>query len=92
MCVCHLRLLQSEHEDKHVKCPMVYRGRICFVFVFACEVSSSPKTSNLSPMADDAITQGGIQVWDRSPLYICEVTRLMLFTSLTILRVLNHLS
>ena len=31
-----------------------------FVFVFAYVVSKNPKTPNLSPMADNAITQDGI--------------------------------
>ena len=35
------------HED---------RGRICFACVFACVIDKNPKTPNLSPMADDAIT------------------------------------
>ena len=41
-------------------------GRICFAFV----VGKNPKTPNLSLMADDAITQDGIQGLG-SPLYIC---------------------
>ena len=45
------------HED---------RGCICF----ACVVGKKPKTPNLSPMADDAITRGGIRGLG-SPLYIC---------------------
>ena len=45
------------------------RGRICFAFVFACVVGKNPKTPNLSPMADNAITRGGIQCLG-SPLYI----------------------
>ena len=39
------------HED---------RGRTGFVFVLAYVVGKNPKTPNLSPMADDAITWGGI--------------------------------
>ena len=36
------------------------RGRICFACAFACVVGKNPKTPNLSSMADDAITRGGI--------------------------------
>ena len=36
------------------------RGRICFAFVFACVVGENQKASNLSPIADNVITQGGI--------------------------------
>ena len=35
------------------------RGRICFVWVFACVVGKNLKTPNLSPMAYDAITLDG---------------------------------
>ena len=35
-------------------------GRICIAFVVACVVGKNPKTSNLSPMADDAITRGDL--------------------------------
>ena len=45
-------------------------GRILLAFVSACVVSKNPKTLNLSPMADDAITWGGIRGLG-SPLYIC---------------------
>ena len=41
------------------------RGRICF----ACVVGKNRDTPNLSPLADDAITQGGIRGLG-SPLYI----------------------
>ena len=33
---------------------------ICFVFAFACVVGKNPKTPKLNPMADNAITRGGI--------------------------------
>ena len=46
-------------------------GRICVMFVFACVVGKNPKTPNLSPMADDTITRGGIR-GGGSPLYICD--------------------
>ena len=46
------------------------RGHICFAFVSACVVGKNPKTHNLSPMADEAISQGGIQGLG-SLLYIC---------------------
>ena len=46
------------------------RERICLAFAFACVVGKNPKTPNLSPMADDAIIQGGIGSLV-SPLYIC---------------------
>ena len=45
------------------------RGRIGFAFVFACVVGKNPKTPDLKPMADDAITLGGIRGLG-SPLYI----------------------
>ena len=45
-------------------------GRVCFAFVFACVVGKTPKTPNLSPMADNAITRGGIRGLG-SPLDIC---------------------
>ena len=44
--------------------------RICFAFVFACVVGKNLKTPNLSPMADDAATWGGIGGLG-SPVYIC---------------------
>ena len=37
---------------------------------FACLVGKNPETPNLSPMADDAITWGGMRGLG-SPLYIC---------------------
>ena len=43
-------------------------GRICFAFIFACG-RQKPEDPNLSPMADDAITQGGIGGLG-SPVYI----------------------
>ena len=62
-CGCHPHLLHFEREDKHaLKCRMACEdhGRTCFAFVFACVVGKNPDTPNLNPMADDAITQGGI--------------------------------
>ena len=56
-------VLRTECEDKRVKCRTACKvcGRILFAFVFACVVGKKQKTPNLSPMADKAITQGGIQ-------------------------------
>ena len=45
------------------------RGHICIVFVFAYLADKNPKTLNLSPMANDAITRGGIGGLG-SPVYI----------------------
>ena len=42
----------------------------CLAFALACVVSKNPKTPKLSPMADDAITQGGIEGLG-SLVYIC---------------------
>ena len=44
--------------------------RISFAFIFARVVSKNLKTPKLSPMADDAITWGGIGGLG-SPVYIC---------------------
>ena len=44
-----------------------YHERICFAFALVCEVGKTPK---LSPMAEDAITQGGIGSLV-SLVYIC---------------------
>ena len=71
--VCHLHLLRSKCENKNVlKCCTVRKdhGRICFEVIFACVVGKNPNTPNLSPMADDAITQGGIPGLG-SLFYIC---------------------
>ena len=68
----HLHLLRSEREDKtRVKHRTARKDRGCigFAFAFACVVGKNPKTPNLSPMADDAITQGGIGGLG-SPVYI----------------------
>ena len=46
--------------------------RICFAFAFACVVGKNPKTPKLSPMADYAITRGGIGSLV-SLVYICDV-------------------
>ena len=43
-----------------------------FAFVFACVVGKNPKTPKLSPMADDAITRGGIGSLGYL-MYICAV-------------------
>ena len=44
-------------------------GRICFSCVFACVLGKNLKTPNLSPMAVDAITRGGMGGLG-SPLFI----------------------
>ena len=36
------------------------RERICCAFAFVCVIGKNLKTPKLSPMADDAITRGGI--------------------------------
>ena len=72
-CICHLHLLRSEREDKHalkVRMACENCGGFCFVFVFACVVVKNPRTPNLSPMADNAITRGSIRGLG-SPLYVC---------------------
>ena len=64
-----LHLLRSEHKNKTCvkRCMMRKdRGRIGF----ACVVGRNPKTPNLGPVADDAITRGRIR-GQGSPLYIC---------------------
>ena len=48
-------------------------AKIGDAFVFACVVGKIPKTPNLNPMADKAITRGGIQGLGSS-LYICGCT------------------
>ena len=40
------------------------RGRILLAFVSACVVGKNQNNPNWSSKADDAITQGGIGVWD----------------------------
>ena len=46
------------------------RGRICFAFVLRKCGWQKSKYPQFEPMADDAITQGGIRGLG-SPLYIC---------------------
>ena len=58
-----LHLLRSKRENKTwVKRCMVrkYRRRIDFSFVFAYVVGKNPKTPKVNPMAENAITRGGI--------------------------------
>ena len=55
--------------------------RVCFAFIFACVVGKIPKTPKLSPMADDAITQGGIGGLG-SLVYICDYSRGIYFCDL----------
>ena len=45
------------------------RGRICVAFICVCVVDKNLKIPNLSPMAADAITRGGIGGLG-SPVYI----------------------
>ena len=46
------------------------RGHICFELICTCVVGKNPKTPNLNPMADDAVTWGGIRDLG-TPLYSC---------------------
>ena len=46
------------------------REHVCFAFIFVCVVSKKLKTLKLSPMAEDAITWGGIGGLG-SLVYIC---------------------
>ena len=56
-------VLQSEREDKHVKCRMVGGDCVHILFgLFRCVLSKKLNIPNLSPMADIANTQGGISV------------------------------
>ena len=65
-----LHLLQSEYEDKtHIKHCMAHEDH--GHSGFACVVGKNQTTSKLSPMADDAITEGGEEVWDLWWGYIC---------------------
>ena len=61
----------TERDDKHgLKRYTAHEDcvRICFTFVFVCGVGKNSNTPKLSPMADDAITLGGISGLG-SPLY-----------------------
>ena len=62
------------------------REHICFAVAFTCVVSKNPKTPKFSPMADNAITLGGIGSLV-SLLYICDA--ISLFPTATILWVLS---
>ena len=65
-CIISVKINMSQMlHDAQSQCT-----HFCFVFVFACVVSKNPKTQNLSPMADDAITRGSIRGLG-PPLYIC---------------------
>ena len=44
--------------------------RVCFVLIFTCVVKKTPKTSKLSPVADDAVTQGSIRMSAISGVYL----------------------
>ena len=62
-----------EREDKTRVKPCAANENhehICFAFAFVCVVGKNPKTPILSPMADNAITRGGIGSLV-SLVYIC---------------------
>ena len=61
-------------------CKMLHGAWRFWIYLFCmCGWQRDPSTSNLSPMADNAITQGGIQCLG-SPLYICALARLFTCT------------
>ena len=60
---CYLHVLRYEREEN--------RKRICIAFAFACVVDKNPKTPKLSPIADNAITRGGLGSLV-SLVYICD--------------------
>ena len=92
-CVCHLHLLQSKCEDKHAQnaaeCAKIVDAFVLHLF-FEYVISKNPKTPNLSPMADDAITRGGIQGLG-SPAYICGPNTHKHTTHTTIVALGHHL-
>ena len=55
-------VLRYERDDKQAQNTTQCKDLecICFACIFACVVGKNLKTSKLSPMADDATTQGGI--------------------------------
>ena len=54
--ICHVRVLpEAKRCTAHEDCECV-----CLAFIFACMVSNNQKTPKFSPVADEAITQGGI--------------------------------
>ena len=59
----YLQVPWSEREVKQVQ-KRCTSGKdhehICFAFIFVCVVGKNLKSPKLSPMADDAITRGGI--------------------------------
>ena len=62
MCVSYLHVLRSKPEDNHAL-KAAQRTKIVSAFVLRLllrVVGKNLKTSKLSPMADNAITQGGI--------------------------------
>ena len=65
-------MLRSKGADNHVL-KDVRRTQIMNAFVFACVVTKIPKTPKLIPMADDAITWGGIGGVGYV-VYICDYT------------------
>ena len=76
--MCHLHERRYGCEDKtRIKCCSARKDceRIYYAFAFACVVGKNPKTPKLSPMAEDAITQGGIGSLV-SLVYICGYMRL----------------
>ena len=54
----------------HGWCGKIVNGLVLRKLVFACVVGKNQKTPKLSPMADDAITRGGIGGLG-SLVYIC---------------------
>ena len=72
-----IRVCRSEHEGNKHETPHIV-WRLWTHFVSACLVGKNPKTPNLSSMADDAITRGGIGVLG-SRFYICGLNFLSLW-------------
>ena len=68
-CILNMKIICLKRRTAQEDC-----GRICFAFVFCVCGQQNPNTPNLSPMADDAITWGGI-LGLGSPLYICVKVR-----------------
>ena len=77
-CVSYLNVLQSEHEDNHtLKAARHAKIVIAFVLCLLLCVwgrQKNPKITQLSPMADDAITRDGIGSLV-SLVYICDVAK-----------------
>ena len=67
-------------------CKTPHRTRRSWTCLFLRIWLAKPKTPNLSPMADDTITQGGIRGLG-SPLYICDADRTIGFLKICTLNV-----